>query len=66
MKAIKEGSKNGTIGMVVTVTEEDLKILESRISIFLKSKYAGSLRGVIGMGKAFSAVNLDFPFLPKM
>ena len=66
MKVIKEGSKNSRIGMVVMVPEEELKILETKIAIYLKSKYAGSMKGVLGMGRSSSAVNVDFPFLPKI
>lgn len=45
-------------------TEEELKKMEGKISEFLKSKYAASIKGLLNSGRG--SVNLDFPFLSKM
>ena len=66
MDVIKGGSHAGKHGMKVVVGEQQLKGLEGKISSYLKSKYAASLKGIIGFGQASSSVNLDFPFLPKL
>lgn len=57
----KEGSKNG---VKVTAPEIKLKEMEERISLFLKSKYASSVKGIINGGRG--SVTLDFPFLSKL
>ena len=43
-----------------------LKMLENKISIYLKSKYAGSMKGVLGMGRGSFAVNANGELVARL
>jgi hypothetical protein len=48
----------------ILVSEPDLRKIEGKIKLFLKSSYAQSVTGILDSGSG--SVNLDFPFLSKM
>ena len=48
----------------VCVNEEELRKVEGKIKLFLKTSYAQSVSGILESGTG--AVTLDFPFLSKM
>ena len=63
-KIIQSVTDNDVNFVKINILEEDLRKIEGKIKLFLKSSYAQSVTGILDSGSG--AVNLDFPFLSKM
>ena len=64
IKFLGQTKESGKAGYKVISEIQKIKEYEEKISKFLKSKYAASVKGILKAGRG--SVTLDFPFLSKL